>query len=261
MKKILLFSMIMFSLGVINAQVLVEGFSYPSGNITNNGDWVAFSAEGTDPVQVVEGGLTFDGYGFTDSDGKSIRLRPKASPAEDVCIPLELNRPISSGPVYLSFLLKVDKTAPVQNDPKSAFISFGSSSTGKGRTRGRLATVETSNDKYKFRIMWFNTVEEGHYVQYDDREFDYGNTYLAVLKYNLDNHEASAYFFDARPPQNEPANPDLSLSFSSVPGDQHELPQIRSVQIWQNGGRRVPQDKTIDGVVVSTSWQDLFKKY
>lgn len=120
--------------------------------------------------------------------------------------------------------------------------------------------METSVDDYKFRVVWMNTIEAGHYVQYDEREFKYGETYLVVLKYNFGNHEASAYFFDSLPPKNEPVTPDLSLALSSVPGSQNEMTQIRAVQLWQNGGT-VPQDKTIDGIVVAKSWRDLFKKF
>src|SRR5690606_4503821 len=145
------------------------------------------------PVRITEGGLSLTGYKLLNSDGKGIRLNPPSAGAghEDVASPIT---PVSSGAVYVSFLVKIDKTTPSTTTSQAEFMSLNS---GGSVTRAKLAAVEETEECYKFVLGWANFTS-GHKTS--TKTFDYGTTYLVVMKYEFiagsDNDKASLYVFD-----------------------------------------------------------------
>ena len=243
----------------VNGQVILdENFDYPIGNLVGNGTWGAYASEATSPVQIVSGGLTFNGYNYSDTDGKAIQLLPVGS-SQDVAV--KLDQVVSDGSVYLSFLVKIDDT----NKEGVAgshfpFVFFAVNETSSGAGRGRLSAIETSPDTYRFRLLWSHVpATDGIWVDYE-QNFNYGETYLVVLKYEIgldtSSDRVSLYVFDDVPPIEEPA-PNIVLNQPSGRGRAYP---VGAIKLEQTGGSSTPQNITIDGMVAALSWRDIFKE-
>lgn len=242
----------MIAAASVNAQLLFkEEFNYPTGNLVGQGAWTAFSASGVQPVKVVEGGLSLTGYNLINSDGKAIKLVPTGTGAEDV--ESVFTTSASTGNVYVSYLLKIDKTTLGTTASPAEFMSLNS--TGS-INRAKLAAVEDSEECYKFVLGW-NNFTSGHKVS--GRTFDYGTTYLVVMKYEIvsgaDNDKVSLYVFDSTTPMpaTEPSSPEIANVGGA--GDMNPVGKIRFNQL---GGSSYPQDITIDGVAAVQSWANFF---
>ncbi|MGO3195393.1 MAG: hypothetical protein ACTIKE_15360 [Sphingobacterium sp.] len=255
MKKLLPLVIVMLFYHITSAQLIFnENFNYSIGNLTNSAAWTAYNASGIQPVQVVTGGLHFDGYSFSDKDGKSIKLNPTNQGTEDVYS--NFSSSVSNGTFYLSFLVKVDLTTPPSNTNPLDFLSISSSS--RLTSRGRLCAIETSAGTYKFRLIWgANTTQFSE----TSTTFNYGSTYLIVLKYNklsgTDNDKISLYVFDSAPPSMEPASAVIAPF-----GYAGEI-DPSSVNIQQLGpsstpSNTTPQNITIDGMAAAKTWSAIF---
>ncbi len=257
MKRLSLLFCIVLCAQFASAQlILKENFDYSLGNITDNDTWTPYAAAGSEPVQVVEGGLKFEGYNFTDTDGKAVRLNPSKQATEDVYT--KFSSSVTTGSLYLSFLLKVDETTPATNTNPTDFLNLASST--RNTTRGRLAAIETSPTSYKLRLIWGATSSQNRETT---RTFNYGETYLVVLKYERvsgsDNDLVSLYVFDSAPSSTEPTTADIAPF--GYTGD-IDPTYVNLQQLGPSGSptATTPQNITIDGMVAGTSWSDAFKE-
>lgn len=257
MKRLLFLFLITLCVQAASAQlILKERFDYPLGNITDQDAWAPYAAAGSQPVQVVEGGLQFVGYNFTDTDGKALRLNPTAQGTEDVYT--RFSETVTTGSLYLSFLVKVDETTPSTNTNPTDFLNLASST--RNTTRGRLAAIEASPDTYKLRLIWGATASQ--HVE-TSKTYQYGETYLVVLKYErvsgADNDLISLYTFDSAPPFDEPTSADIApFGFT---GD-IDPTYVNLQQLGPAGSptNTTPQNITIDGMAAGRSWRDIFRE-
>lgn len=257
MKRLLFLFFTILCVQLASAQlILKENFDYPIGNITDNEAWTAYSAAGSEPVQVIEGGLQLDGYNFSDTDGKALRLRPTKQGTEDVYT--KFVSTVTNGSLYLSFLLKVDETTPATNTNPTDFLNLASST--RNTTRGRLAAIETSPTTYKLRLIWGATASQNAETS---KTYNYGETYLVILKYERvpgsNNDLISLYTFDSAPPFTEPTAADIApFGFS---GD-IDPTYVNLQQLGPAGSptATTPQDITIDGMAAGTDWRDIFRE-
>jgi hypothetical protein len=257
MKALFTTFMAMLCANFASAQLIKEeNFNYPIGNITNNASWIPYSSAGIQPVQVINGGLTFLEYNFTDTDGKAVKLNPLNQGTEDVYTALSSS--VSSGSFYLSFLVKVDKTTPSTNTNPSEFLSLSSSS--RVTTRGRLCAIETSATTYQFRLIWgINAVE----FQQTSTSYNYGATYLIVLKYTkfsgTDNDKTSLYVFNNTPPITEPVSATIAPFGYTGEIDPGHI-NLQQLGATGSSASTAPQNITIDGMAGARKWDDIFGK-
>lgn len=257
MKRLLFLFLATLCVQAASAQlILKERFDYPVGNITDNDAWIAYASAGSQPVQVVEGGLQFDGYNFSDTDGKALRLNPTAQGTEDVYT--QFSATVGTGSLYLSFLLKVDETTPSTNTSPMDFLNLSSST--RNTNRGRLAAIETSSDTYKLRIIW--GVNNAEYSE-TSRTFNYGETYLIVMKYErfpgVNDDVISLYAFDSAPSFTEPGSADIA-PFGYAGEIDPTYVNLQQLGQTSSPTTTTPQDITIDGMAAGRSWSDIFRE-
>lgn len=251
MKRILFLFLIVASFHTSVAQhILIENFDYEPGRLTGNEGWTAFQSTDAHPIQVVTGGLEFDGYTFSDSDGKAIRLNPAVQAAE--ALYHNFSSPIDAGAFYLSFLVKVERATSVNNDNPTDFLSLSSST--RYTTRARLSAMENSPSTYTFRLTW--GADKREYRETDPLK--YGVTYLVVLKYNRkdgrDNDKISLYTFDAVAPKKEPAS--AAIAPFGYDGD-IDPGSVNLCQFGADEASNHTQDITIDGMMAGNSWSAI----
>lgn len=268
MKKTVILFIITLCVHNVSGQIIFkDNFDYPSGALTNihanplePGAWWAFASPGVEPVQVIEGGLVFDGYNFSDADGKAIRLNPTKQGTEDITVQFTQRVVDPDATLYFAFLLKINETIPTTNTAPTQFLQLVSST--RNTQRANLIAIENSPTTYKLRIRW----GLNHSVYRETtKEYTYGETYLVVLKYQrgpsgTSNQDVtSLYTFNSTPPMTEPSIPDTEAF-----GDAGTIDPLY-VNLYQNGPTSaptttVPQDMTIDGMVAALSWRDIFRE-
>lgn len=256
MKNLILIFFAVLCVHAVSAQlILKENFDYSVGNITDQDAWKAYHSAGAEPVQIIEGGLQFTGYNFTDKDGKAVRLHPDRQGTEDVYT--KFSETVGTGALYLSFLLKVDETTPSTNTNPMDFLNLSSST--RNTNRGRLAAIEVSPGVYKLRIIW--GLNKAEYSE-TSRTFNYGQTYLIVMKYErfpgTTDDKISLYAFDNAPTSTEPATADIA-PFGYAGEIDPTYVDLQQLGPTSNPTTTTPQDITIDGMAAGKSWRDIFK--
>ncbi|MDO8550746.1 MAG: hypothetical protein Q7S39_11440, partial [Ignavibacteria bacterium] len=172
----------------------VEDFDYPdTENLTIHG-WVAHSGIATQPQTVTTPGLTFTNY-LSSGIGNAALLD---NTGEDIH---RLFAPISSGSVYMAFMVRVDASAT------GYFIHYTPNPHNTFDFRGRV-WVEASNSNLAFKLSFASSDTTA-------TPFDYllGETYLLVVKYEIAdgtlNDVVSLYVFSGTNPLpgTEPGSP------------------------------------------------------
>lgn len=261
MKRIFLLLIISLCIQLSTAQIILkENFDYKIGNIINNERWWAYASEGVEPVQIIEGGLIFGGYNFSDQDNRSVKLSPTKQGTEDVTIEFTQRVHEPDATLYLAFLLKVDEAIPATNTNPQSFLQLRSST--RNTTRARLATIETSPQTYKIRLIWGLSQVDSHDA---NKSLNYGQTYLVVLKYKrgasgTSNQDVtSLYIFDTPPPMTEPATADVA-PFGAAGTIDPTFVDLTQLGPTSSPSTSTPQNMTIDGMVAALSWRDIFRE-
>lgn len=262
MKKLFFLLIIPLCMPILNAQIILkENFDYPLGDLTNNETWVAYASGGVEAVQVVAEGLDFEGYNFSDTDGKAIKLNPTKQGTEDVYTLFSERVVNADATLYLAFLLKVDETIPSTNMNPQHFLQLRSST--RNTARARLTAIETSSETYKLRLIW--GLSQDNPPRETTKQFNYGETYLIVLKYQrgpsgTQNQDvASLYTFDSAPPFNEPSTPDIAPFGAAGTIDPMSV-DLQQLGPTSDPATTTPQNMTIDGMVAALSWRDIFRE-
>ncbi len=255
MKKILhLVLFVAASIGVAKAQTnyLTEHFDYPADSaVTNHGWYVHSGTSGT--ILVNDGGLSLSKTFYKGSGvGNAVRINNNG---------YDVNRPFSSdatsGSVYASLLLKVNKAAPVTSS--GYFFHFGQYATPGSPDYAKLSTsfrarthILEGSDSSKFKLgLSFN----GNTADGTTNEMNIGETYLVVLKYTINagtnnDDSVSLYVFaDGDDIKMEPATPTLGPFGSTITGG--DLSSIQCVGLRQYNSA---QDYVVDGIVVNDNW-------
>jgi len=216
----------------------VENFNYPdTENLTIHG-WVAHSGAGTQPQTVTSPGLTFTSY-LSSGIGNAALLD---NTGEDA---YRLFAPVTSGVVYMAFMVKVD-AAPV-----GYFIHYTPNPHNTFDFRGRVwVNASGSNLAFKFSYASSDTIST---------PFDYllGETYLIVVKYEVVsgvlNDIVSLYVFSGTNPLpgTEPVTPTLGPIVNATASDDIDP---GSVSLRQYSAT---QNITIDGIRVTTTWSEI----
>ena len=236
----------------VSAEVLInENFDYEAGPLhkgmdipaPNDGGWYMFSGFGDNPVNVIDGSLTYADYA-PDAVGRSVAM-PKNG--DDV---LRAFNGVTSGTVYYSALVKVNAARKPAFGSIAPFLSFGNNTTSGV---GGGVSVFSSGDGFKFGLSKIK--EEATLFS---EELTLGGTYLVVVKYEIvdgdDNDVISLFVNPVR--CDEPA-PVAKIDAQYEANNKADLSPVSSINLTQ--GTSSP-DCIVDAVKVFTEWNDLFVK-
>jgi len=216
----------------------VEDFDYTANEDLTLHGWVAHSGSGTQPQTVVAPGLTFTGYpssgignaALLDNNGEDIN---------------RIFTPVTSGSVYMSFMVKVDAAAT------GYFIHYSSNPLNTSNYRGRV-WIEGSGSSISFKLSFASSDTTS--TPYD---YTIGETYLVIVKYEIVsgslNDNVSLYIFSSTNPVTltEPAVPTIGPIANGTASADIEPGSVCLRQY------NASQNITVDGIRVATSWSDV----
>jgi hypothetical protein len=228
------------------ANIASDNFDAAAGIALTANGWVAHSSSTTNPILITSPGLTFPNY-FGSGIGNAASV---TSVGQDVSLQFAS---VSSGTVYASFLIKA-AASPLCID--QYFFGFGNNDVADTAYRGKLMINQDTTNPAKFKFGFAANSTN----KYSTNLYDYGTTYLVVIKYKIVNSivtnangilgrdETSLYVFDVSSSfLTEPSIPTIGIEDTSSPDI---LP----------GRVVIRQDNTnspnviIDGLRVDSSW-------
>ena len=237
LKKILTIIFIVLSQTVFS-QLLDENFSYNPGTFLSTNGWISINNQGINPIKVVQGNLSYNGYGFSGI-GNSVKLDSLGG-EEDAIIFF----PRDDGSVYSVFLVKVISATQGEN----YFFHFGTTQSGTA-DRGRVFVKRDVNNNIAFGIS-----KRRSYGVYTGFIYSLNTTYLLVLKYIFSEgnsvNDSVELFINPSINSTEPI-PDLITG----QGENDETNNINSAVLRQGDGITSPY-LIFDGLCVTTSWSN-----
>lgn len=171
-----------------------DNFDAAAGTALTASGWVAHSSSTTNPILTTSPGLTFTNY-YGSGIGNAASV---SSIGQDVSLQFTS---VSSGTVYASFLIKAT-ASPLCID--QYFFGFGNNDVADTAYRGKLMINQEVTNPSKFKFGFASNLTN----RYTPNTYDYGVTYLVVIKYkiinstvtnangNLGRDETSLYVFD-----------------------------------------------------------------
>ena len=228
------------------ANIASDNFDATAGTALTANGWIAHSSSTTNPILTTSPGLTFPNY-FGSGIGNAASV---TSIGQDVSLQFTS---VSSGTVYASFLIKAT-ASPLCID--QYFFGFGNNDVADTAYRGKLMINQDATNPAKFKFGFAANLTN----RYTTNLYDYGTTYLVVIKYKIVNStvtnangilgrdETSLYVFDTTSSYlTEPSVPTIGIEDTS------------SVDILP-GRVALRQDNVnspnviIDGLRVDSSW-------
>ena len=225
------------------AQVyLSDDFTAANGTVLTSAGWTLSGTTTTNPLTVATPGLSFTGHPGSGVGG----ALPMANTGQDV---YRTFAPVSSGSVYLSFLMNV--SAALTGD---YFIAV-SPSASQTNYYARLH-IKSSGSGYNIGISKSNEVSGG--AQYGTTVYNLNTTYFVALKYSFTgtavdstNDPISIYVVPSGTSlATEPATPEVNAYVFSGKTDATDL---GSVTLRQGSNTAAPT-MVIDAIRVGNSW-------
>lgn len=187
-----------------------EDFNYPAGNLYGQGGWMRYGTQSTDPIQVLDKALTYDGYN-NETIGKCVKLGATKS-AEDLMVRFcDDADGIKEGNLYYSTLINVE-AQPSGNCYVMGFVPRTRTSElkeGLNPTElGRLFIGKGDNsDEVKLGIE-----RGGAKPDFYSEPLKLGQTYLVVVRYQINSitPKSDLVYLYVNPAsfQSEPTTPD-----------------------------------------------------
>jgi len=237
MKKLLLAIIMIGILNVRAQNVFNEDFIYTSAQELTFNNWTQIGSVTTNPISVTNSSLSYTG--FTNSGvGNAAAL---TTSGQDIY--RDLQSSISSGDVYLSFMLNVS-AAQANGDYFMAMIPAGSTSSFFSRF-----FIKSSATGYVLGISkWTETAIYGTNV------LNFNTTYFVVIKYSFSattttDDQASLYVLSSGIPITEPASTYVGPT-ASIATDQANFSRLALRQ----GSAVNAATLVVDGIRVSTNW-------
>jgi len=247
MKTKLLFVLIAVFMAAftLNAQVkLTENFAYTAGDTIGAHGWTSFSGGPNNPITVVSPGLTFSNY-INSGIGNSARM---SSTGQDYYKQFSGDS-ITSGSVYVSFIVKVDTVKT--GDYFIALLP----PTSTTLYTSRFYIKDTSGIGLLFGIS--KGAASGGPIVYTTGIYQLNTTYLIVFKYKFNttsttDDEMSFYVFNTSCPSTEPSTPTLG----PVTGTVNDATSLGRLGLRQGSPGSSPTI-IIDGIQVAISWSNI----
>ena len=248
------------------AEVLLnENFEYEEGNLYGQGKdidstklgWIRYGTHTGNPIQVVEGALSYIGY-QENAIGKAAKITSGSATDEDLQIAFS-NAPIVSKSIYAAMLVKI--TDAGQGEQPAYFAAF-TGKTNKGwvdgvnaTDYGRIFSIKSEEEgKFKFGISKNNANPS-----ITTENLNLGETYLLVLKYEFiddTNNDIASLWVNPTDFKNEPST---TLIGTITQGDVSTTNGLQAIEIRQGQTfNRLTPTMAIDAIRVATTWAELF---
>lgn len=244
--------------------IFSDSFDYTAGNLysseSTNGWWQNTGTE-NDPIQVIDGSLTYAGYEST-AIGKSIKLKDTQS-AQKVYKKFNSDQMVASGSIYYAALINIESATGVTGSNTSYFMAMcaqtapGLKDKGSGTDVAKLSAIAASEGKYKLAISRANTTLDS-----TKTEYEFGKTYLVVVKYTIvegtTNDIVSLYVNPTT--TTEPPTADAVYNKSSGSDISTTNGGFAALVVRQGAtaSKKAPI-LTLDAIRVATAWDDLFE--
>lgn len=167
---------------------LEENFNYNTGDLYNQGGWMVYNYTFyvNSPIQVIDKQLTYPGYA-DEPKGKVIELTNTTESSQSLD-KIFKDDEFKTGTLYYAFLVNI-KGINTEATQASDFIALvqqrGTTFTdgNNGFTFGRVFAKESSAGHFKLGICRGSGTESA--VAFAPDEYEYGKTYLVVVKYEI----------------------------------------------------------------------------
>ncbi|RLD38678.1 MAG: hypothetical protein DRI74_03095 [Bacteroidetes bacterium] len=245
MKKTLLFKSIalslfmLLSIGVLNAQVSLphyEGFDYTTGEtLGEQANWTNLNTG--DEVLISDGSLSYTD--FISSTGNSISFNGKGFDPQ-----LQFDE-VTSGTVYTSFLFKVTDQSAMTD------LSDGGYFAVLGNYDARLwvkPNPEASGTTFDIGFGW----ESSNPAAVSSTTYNVGDVILAVMSYNIDNNELSAWINPNSSDFGASTAPTATLTST----DSDDVTSLSAFVVRQDSDGETPF-MVMDELRIGTSWADV----
>ncbi len=244
-------------------RLLTENFDYTPGDLYQQGGWMKAGTDANSPIQILPQALEYAGY---PTDGGKVELG-QTKTAQDLFRAFDVDKTISSGTAYVSFLINVKDLGAKDN--KAYFFAFVPE-TAKGLSDGSTVSSEfvkifalPSANEGKFNLAF---AANGNCTKADvnrSRDLDLNTTYLVVLSLTFvdgNNNDIIKMWVNPVISKNEPAadvtrdpNTDNGGDMSVTSGG------FKYVELRQGQTASIDAPLVeIDGLHVADSWADLF---
>lgn len=228
------------------ANIASDNFVGAAGTALTANGWVAHSSSTTNPILTTSPGLTFPNY-YGSGIGNAASV---TSIGQDVSLQFTT---VSSGTVYASFLIKAAASPLCVNQ---YFFGFGNNDVADTAYRGKLMINQDASNPAKFKFGFAANLTN----IYTTNLYDYGTTYLVVVKYkivnstvinangNLGRDETSLYIFETTSNYlTEPSAPTLGIE------DTSSVDILPGRVVLRQDNVNSP-NVIVDGLRVSSSW-------
>ena len=225
--------------------LFVENFVYTADmDLVGNTSWAQTGTGTNNPIQVVEGNLSYPGY--QQNEGNMVFLDTTGQDAH------HLFQAQESGSVYAAVLINVESA-------KSAgdyFLHYGSSPMGTAFA-GRVFLKKDGTTDNAFIGLAYSSGSDA-VTQYTTTSYPFGSTILLVLKYTIvdgEKNDVASLFINPVPGAPEPT-PDL-VAASGYTGAPADLASVASIGLRQgNASNAAALD--LDGIRVTNDWALLW---
>lgn len=219
---------------VYSQPLLVENFDYPAGTLLTSVGWTAHSGAADDAIDVVVPGLSFTGYPLSDIGGAAFL----DNNGEDVHKTFASQ---TTGAVYVASMVKVDAFYA------GYFIHLGQTTIGTNFFARVGIAAGSTGTSFKFSLS-----KGSEAAIQSASEFNIGNTYLIVAKYNIidgaTNDEVSLYVIDGAIPADEPAIATIP-AFTNSGAD--NSPGSIALRQYNDA-----HDIKVDGIRIGKTWEE-----
>ncbi len=234
--------------------------SYTAGDLYQKGSWLLQGSTVANPVQLVSGSLTYDGYA-DNATGMSAALgNTSGSQKLKMVFPEDKYFKEAAGTIYYSVLLNVKAYEDGDTAPKDAAIiafmqlgySMSNADKATGTEFGKLFIKKGSaNDKFILSVAQNGTKPTAY-----GTELNAETTYLVVVKYNTSDNSASL-FVNPSNTATEPAASAINTLNASSFNSERGFAALTFNQA-ATATTSVPRIE-FDDVRVATAWADLFE--
>ena len=241
-----------------NAALLVEDFSYPTGQLTDlggggnvsGGNWIDFSGTGN-PIMVSSPSLTYSGYAGSGT-GNKISIIAATTSSEDAYRGFDTQ---TSGTVYAAILVNVTDTnlLPLNSSATgeyiTGFLPSTSTSTFASRVLFRQGTAPNT-----FQIGIRASGNAGNVAEFSTVDRPVGTPVLIVFSYEIvagATNDVTKMWINPALGGTEPAPTVTQVAAA-------EIADVSRVFIRQGSSSGVSTPNAdIDGIRVGTTWADV----
>lgn len=239
------------------SRILTENFVYDANtNLYGQGGWLHYGTAQTNPIEVMQGSLTYDGY-INEPVGNSVFLNNLTSSDKDYHPFSEM---VSSGSVYVSYLINVEEAAtgtPGYFFALTAQTKAGLSDTKTGTDVCKVFVYGNSDGTYELALQRSSAFNTNCMTS---KHLQTGTTYLVVVKYEfIAGNTNDAVSLWVNPDTSAESTPDLFFNATSGTDISTTYGGAYAVILRQCAtASNVASKIQLDALRAATAWKGLF---